>query len=153
MADILASEQTSEFSEVFHLYSQNSQDSLPISKLPSAMKSIGLFPKQSHINEIVNKTDPEGSGFITLPDFLNSMSSHLDCCWANPEDEIKETFEFFDENDDGLLSITEVREVLKKTADSGLNDEEIENLVRKGNCDEEGNINLEEFKKIFLDFY
>ena len=59
------------------------------------------------------------------------------------EEDIREVFRVFDRDGNGLISVTELRQVMSSLG--GLTEEEVEELVREADRDGDGQVNYEEF--------
>lgn len=66
---------------------------------------------------------------------------------TNPEEEIKRTFEVFDEDGDGLISAVEIKHAMMALGKS-LTDEEADEMIREANVDGNGRIDYKEFAKM-----
>jgi len=82
----------------------------------------------------------EGSGTVDFPEFLNMMAKKIQS--TDFEEEIREAFRVFDRQKTGHISAQELRFVLSNI-NSLLTDEEIEELLKDADSDQDGLINYE----------
>jgi calmodulin len=71
------------------------------------MRSLGQSPTEAELQDMINEVDPEGTGSIDFPEFLSLMARKMKD--TNVEDELRESFAVFDKNNDGFLSLKELR--------------------------------------------
>jgi Ca2+-binding EF-hand superfamily protein len=65
------------------------------------------------------------------------------------EEELIETFKFFDKDGNGLISAHELRFVMM-TAGESLKEEEIDEMIREADIDGDGYVDYEEFVRMML---
>ena len=69
---------------------------------------------------------------------------------GDEDDELRHVFAIFDKNGDGYLSHGEVKDAMLKLEEN-FTDEEVENLIRSADLDQDGEINYREFKRMLSD--
>ena len=65
------------------------------------------------------------------------------------EDELVEAFKVFDRDGDGSVSVDELMTIMTMLGER-LTREEVETMIRDADKDEDGELNFEEFKSIWL---
>ena len=68
---------------------------------------------------------------------------------TNSEDQIPETFRVFDKDGDGFLSADELKQVMGNNGEK-LTDDEVEELIKEADIDNDGQINYEEFVTLLM---
>lgn len=81
-----------------------------------------------------------GNGTIDFPEFLNMMSAKITD--LGTEEEIRETFLFFDKNGDGVISARELRLVMANLGER-MTDDEINEMIQEADINGDGVINYE----------
>ncbi|KAJ7978966.1 putative Calmodulin [Quillaja saponaria] len=126
------------------------------------MRNIRIFMTDKEVDEIVVKLDSNGDGLIDFDEF----------CWLSEsmvgqdqegsggdvreglknedgKENLKEAFDVFDKDKDGLISVEELGLVLSSL---GLNEgrklEDCKEMIKKVDMDGDGMVNFEEFKRM-----
>jgi len=147
MADQLSEEQISEFKEAFSLFDKDGDGTITTVELGTVMRSLGLNPTETEIQDLVNEVDADGNGTIDFPEFLTMMARKMKN--TDSEEEIKEAFKVFDKDGNGYISAAELRHVMTNLGEK-LTDNEVDEMVREADIDGDGQINYDEFVKMML---
>lgn len=110
------------------------------------MKSLGEDPTESEVQEMIYEVDQEGKGSINFHEFVIMMARKSEMQQDENED-IKAAFFVFDKNNDGFVSVDEMREVLSKF-DLTTPTEEIEDMIKTVDMDGDGMLSFEEFTNL-----
>ncbi|XP_053404175.1 calmodulin-A-like [Mercenaria mercenaria] len=146
-ADILTEEQIEEFMEAFNLFDKDGDGLISTKELGTVIRSLGLNPTEAELQDMINEVDADGNDSVDFPEFLKMMAKNVQC--TDSEKDIKEAFRVFDRNGDGLISATELRLVMTNLGER-LSDEEVDDMIREADIDNDGKINYDEFLKIVL---
>ncbi len=147
MADQLTEEQIAEFKEAFFLYDKNSDGTITTKELGTVMRSLGINPTEAELVEMINEVDANGNGTIDFPEFLTLMVRRTNN--TNPEEEILDVFKVFDRDGNGMISIDELRHVMKSLGET-LSELEVDEMIRDGYIDGDEQINYKEFVKMMF---
>lgn len=99
------------------------------------MRTLGQNPTEAELQYMINEVDDDGSGTIDFDEFLKMMASIV----KNPEDEERELFEafcVFDKDNDGFISIHELKFVLTNLGEK-LTDQEMNEIIKDADLDGE----------------
>ena len=96
---------------------------------------------------MINEVDESGDGELDFPEFLLLMSNSMKD--NGSEDELVEAFKVFDRDGDGSVSVDELMTIMTMLGER-LTREEVETMIRDADKDEDGELNFEEFKSIWL---
>ncbi|KAJ9678788.1 hypothetical protein PVL29_020858 [Vitis rotundifolia] len=96
---------------------------------------------------MINEVDADDNRTIDFPKFLNLMARKIKN--IDSEEELKKTFQFFDKNQNGFISIVELRHVMSNLGEK-LVDEEVDEMIHRVDVDGHGHINYEEFVKVMM---
>jgi len=103
-------------------------------------------PSPEEITQIVQSIDADSSGTIDFNEFLDLMS---DKRFQGPEkDELRQAFNMFDKDGNGVISASELGEVMRNLGQK-LHEDEIEVMLKEADLDGDSNINFDEFKQMF----
>ena len=93
-------------------------------------------------DELMKSADKNDNGTIEFNEFLDVMSSNLE--ETDLEQDLRLAFKLFDEDDNGLISESELRKVLS-SLQMNYSDAEIERMVNEADLDGDGSISYNEF--------
>jgi calmodulin len=96
---------------------------------------------------MIKEIDTDGNGTIDFPEFLTMMARKLQD--SEGEEEIREAFKVFDKDGTGFISAAELRHVMTNLGEK-LTDEEVDEMIREADVDNDGQINYDEFVKMML---
>jgi len=110
------------------------------------MRVIGQSWTEAELRDTISEIEVSGSGTINFPEFLTMMLRTDD---TDPDEVIKESFKVFDKDGNGFISAAELGCVM---ADYGerLSDVELGEMIREADIDGDGQINYEEFVKMWM---
>ncbi|CAK7346513.1 unnamed protein product [Dovyalis caffra] len=94
-------------------------------KLPTRTTS---SPKDRHVQDMVCEADQDGNGTLDFEEFLNDMGKKQK---KNVTDELKQAFKVFDMNQDGYISVNELRQGMMIYLGQRLTKEEAEQMIRE----------------------
>ncbi|GFQ04168.1 calmodulin [Phtheirospermum japonicum] len=111
------------------------------------MRSLGQNPTKAELQDMINKVDAHGNGIIIFPQFLNLIARKMKD--IDSEEELKEAFRVFDKDQNGFISVAELRHVMTNLGEN-LTDEEVDEMICEADVDDDGQINYEEFVKVMM---
>ncbi|XP_068648985.1 calmodulin-like protein 3 [Aristolochia californica] len=138
-----------ELEMVFATFDKNGDGSITKLELKESLENLGLFVTKEQISTMVEKFDSNQDGLIDLEEFCALYESMVkgeeDEGEGKELDSLKEAFNVFDENGDGLITAEELGLVMTSL---GLNRgaEDCKNMIKKADKDGDGKVNFEEFK-------
>jgi calmodulin len=118
-------------------------------ELGTVMRSLGQSPTEEELQEMVDEVDADGSGAIDLQEFLTLLARQMREASGADEDELREAFHVFDQDQNGFISRDELRHVLQNLGER-LSEEELAEMLREADADGDGQINYSEFAKVML---
>ncbi|KAL4239135.1 hypothetical protein ACF0H5_003837 [Mactra antiquata] len=136
-------EQISEFKEAFALFDKDGDGTITTKELGTVMRSLGCNPTESELSDMITVVDADGSGSIEFPEFLTMMARRADDN-TDTEEELKQAFAVFDKDKSGKISASELRHVMVNLGEK-LTDEEVEEMIREGDINGDGEIDYDEF--------
>ena len=137
-----------EFKEAFNFFDKDCDGFITTKELEIVMRSLGHNPTQEEIDELIKLYDKDESGTIDLDEFIDLMNNKLK--EQQEEQVLLESFQLFDRDGDGLISVEDLKYVFKAIGEK-LEEELINQLKQQGCVDQDGNITYQEFVRIMTD--
>ena len=147
IVDNLTDEQIIEFREAFQAFDKDGNGSITTKELGTVMRSLGQNLSEIEIKEVIDEVDEDKNGTIDFQEFLSLMARKMKI--IDKEDELLDALKILDLEGTGKISKYQLRYIILST-ESGLNGNEIEEILKKTDFDEDGNINLNDFIKILM---
>ena len=97
----------------------------------------------SDLKKFVAECDTDGDGTIDFDEFVTMMARKMKSA-PNTEEEMREVFRMFDEDNSGSISSSELRHLLK-TLGGGLSQGDVNEIVKAIDINGDGEIDYEEF--------
>ncbi|KAI3973926.1 hypothetical protein MKX01_030502 [Papaver californicum] len=150
-----------ELERVFATFDKNGDGFITKQELGESLKNIGLFSDEIEVDSMVAKLDVNGDGLIDIDEFCELYDSIMgkkkkrEKIGEEEEEEddddeeevMKEAFDVFDGDKDGLISVEELGIVLKSLGiKQGMKVEECKEMIRKVDMDGDGMVSFDEFK-------
>ncbi|PUZ62844.1 hypothetical protein GQ55_3G019400 [Panicum hallii var. hallii] len=145
----LSKQQIEEFREAFSLFDKDGDGTITTKELGTVMGSLGQSPTEEELQEMVKEVDADGSGAIDFQEFLTLLARQMRESSGADEEELREAFRVFDQDQNGFISRDELRHVLQNLGER-LSDEELAEMLREADVDGDGQINYTEFAKVML---
>ncbi|KAK1590649.1 uncharacterized protein LY79DRAFT_590357 [Colletotrichum navitas] len=147
----LTEEQKAQYKEVFDLFDKDGTGALEgditAQELGAVMRSLGLNPSDTELNDMVNEVDADNNGSIDFNEFLNLMAQKVQV--GDAEEELKNAFKVFDRDGSGTISAEELRHVLTSLGED-MTPAEIDEMIQMADKNGDGSIDYDEFASIMM---
>jgi Ca2+-binding EF-hand superfamily protein len=143
----LTEEQVTELREAFAAYDRDGDGHITLQELRQMLESQGAELTEAELLIILVKADADANRTIDFEEFLAFISRRMKA--AGAEGELREAFDAFDKNRDGLVSIDELLHVMGMLGEE-MSREEAEASLRRGDSDGDGQLTYEEFVEFML---
>ncbi|XP_048031998.1 calcium-binding protein 2 [Megalobrama amblycephala] len=142
----LRPEEIEELREAFKEFDRN-KGYINCRDLGECMRTMGYMPTEM---ELIELSQQIGGGKIDFEDFVELMGPKM---LAETADmigvkELRDAFKEFDSNGDGQISVTELREAMKKLMGEQLNPKDIDDILRDADLNGDGLVDFEEFVRM-----
>jgi len=138
----LTEEQVTELREAFSAHDRDGDGRITLQELRQTLERLGEEPTDAELRVLIVKADADGNEMIDFAEFLAFMSRRMREPGAG--DEIREAFDAFDRDRDGLVSIDELLQVMERLGEK-MTREEAEASLRRADSDGDGQLTYEEF--------
>ena len=145
--ELLTEEEICELHEAFNIFDIDSDGSIETSQLSMLMNSLKQYPTKEELSNIVKEIDIDNTNQIYFNQFLRIMAKRLKSGKDDEEKKLKRIFMSLDRNNNGLISIHEIRYIVTHSTEE-LNEKHIEMIMKEVDTDGDGLISYEEFTTI-----
>ncbi|KAL2077835.1 hypothetical protein ACEWY4_027339 [Coilia grayii] len=143
----LRPEEIEELREAFVEFDKKNSGYVKCRDLGECMRTMGYMPTEMELIELSQQIT---GGKIDFEDFVELMGPKMIAETADMigVKELRDAFKEFDSNGDGKISITELREAMKKLLGETLNPRDIDEILRDGDLNGDGLVDFEEFVRM-----
>ncbi|XP_026213887.1 calcium-binding protein 2 isoform X1 [Anabas testudineus] len=143
----LRPEELDELREAFVEFDKNKKGYISHKDLGECMRTMGYMPTEM---ELIELSQQICGGKVDFEDFVELMGPKM---LAETADmigvkELRDAFKEFDSNGDGLISLTELREAMKKLMGEQVTNREINEILRDVDLNGDGLVDFEEFVRM-----
>uniref|UniRef100_A0A7N0V309 EF-hand domain-containing protein n=1 Tax=Kalanchoe fedtschenkoi TaxID=63787 RepID=A0A7N0V309_KALFE len=142
-----ASKKLDEVREVFNRFDANGDGLISSAELAGVLKALGSDSSADEISRMMEELDADRDGFINLSEFASFCKS-ANVAGAGSGDDgagVRDAFDLYDKNGDGLISAAELHQVLNKLGES-CSVQDCEKMIKSVDSDGDGNVSFDEFK-------
>ncbi|GAB2216104.1 hypothetical protein Droror1_Dr00023872 [Drosera rotundifolia] len=154
--EIVVETKSDELEQVFHMLDKNHDGFLSKQELRESLHSVGFSANETDVDDIVKGLDCNGDGLVDFDEFRalfktkdqeSDEKEQLGRVVDEKEEELKEAFDVFDGNKDGLITEQELGSVLSSLGFAeGRRVEDCKEMISKVDVDGDGMVNFHEFK-------
>ncbi|XP_061582278.1 calcium-binding protein 2 isoform X1 [Cololabis saira] len=143
----LRPEEIEELREAFVEFDKNKKGYISHKDLGECMRTMGYMPTEM---ELIHLSQQICGGKVDFEDFVELMGPKM---LAETADmigvkELRDAFREFDSNGDGQISLTELREAMKKLMGEQVTNREINEILRDVDLNGDGLVDFEEFVRM-----
>lgn len=144
----LKPDQKDEIKEAFDLFDADSTGTIDAKELKVALRALGFEPKKEELKKLVSDLDKSGSssGKVQLDynQFLEIMTAKMS--EKDSKEQILKAFQLF-KGTTGKISFDDLKLVAKELGEN-MSDEELMEMIKEADKDEDGEVSEEEFMRI-----
>ena len=141
------SQDKDKYKKIFEMYDNNKDGNVNSIELANILKAIDINVSDEEIRDIIFELDLEGNGEINYEDFLTIVKRREKD--VDKEEEVLNAFKLFDKEGNGLININELKHIML-TVGNNITEEELNDLLKEADTDNDGYINYEEFIRSLL---
>merc|ERR1740121_8527 len=144
----LKDEQKAEIKEAFDLFDTDGTGTIDAKELKVALRALGFEPKKEELKKLVSDLDKSssasGQGMLDFNEFLEIMTSKMS--EKDSKEQIQKAFQLF-KGPSGKISFEDLKAVAKELGET-MSDEELQEMIREADKDEDNEVSEEEFMRI-----
>lgn len=130
------------------MFNPNGNGMIPNEQVGPAVRALlGKNPTEKEMREMIKEFDREGTGQIDFSDFLSLTAGLLK--EQTTEEELVEAFRVFDREGEGTISANKLHLIMANLGEK-LTANEIDELVREADIENNNSINYEKFLRIMM---
>ena len=129
--------------DIFDQFDRDGDGYITVEDLKGALLSMGKDLTDDELRQLISEADLDGDGKVSFKEFL-SMSAATKMREIHEDTELKEAFDFYDANKDGLVSVTELQSALKRLG-MPVSHEEAQRMIKAADTDGDGQVSFDEF--------
>ncbi|KAM0939037.1 putative EF-hand domain-containing protein [Dioscorea sansibarensis] len=147
-----------ELETVFSTFDKDGDGFITMQELEESLRKLGLFSTEKELVSMIERVDVNRDGLIDLGEFqklyesiVKGNSNGDDDGYGEDQKEmdLKEAFDVFDGNRDGLITVDELGLVLSSLG-LGRRVEDYKDMIKKVDLDGDGMVNFDEFKRMMM---
>ncbi|XP_010537496.1 PREDICTED: probable calcium-binding protein CML27 [Tarenaya hassleriana] len=136
---------TEELKKVFDQFDANGDGKISAVELGNVMKAMGTPYTEAELQRVMEDVDVDRDGFINLDEFSALCRSSSSASEAAAE--LRDAFDLYDADRNGLISAAELHLVLNRLGMSCSVDDCVR-MIGPVDSDGDGNVNFDEFQKM-----
>ena len=145
--ELLSEKEICELHEAFNIFDIYSDGCIETSQLRMLMNSLRQYPTKEELAQIIKEIDINNTHQIYFNQFLKIMAKRLKNTQNDEDKYLKSCFLSLDRNKNGIISLHEIRYIITHYKEK-ITEDEIQDLMREADTDEDGYISFEEFMSI-----
>mmetsp|Transcript_129395 Transcript_129395/g.258331 ORF Transcript_129395/g.258331 Transcript_129395/m.258331 type:complete len:167 (-) Transcript_129395:43-543(-) len=144
----LKEDQRKEIKEAFDLFDTDGTGTIQAKELKVALRALGFEPNKEELKKLVSDLDKSSSqsdqGQLDFNEFLEIMTAKMS--EKDSREQIQKGFQLF-KGPSGKISFEDLRAVARELGEN-MSGEELMEMIREADKDEDGEVNEEEFMRI-----
>lgn len=130
-----------ELKKVFDQFDSNGDGKISVVELGGVFKAMGTSYTETELNRVLEEVDTDRDGYINVDEFSTLCRS------SSSASEIRDAFDLYDQDKNGLISAAELHQVLNRLGMS-CSVEDCSRMIGPVDADGDGNVNFQEFQKM-----
>ncbi|PAA57207.1 hypothetical protein BOX15_Mlig006678g1, partial [Macrostomum lignano] len=131
--------------EVFNKSDTNGNGAIEVKELVSLMRAAGQTVTRPEAEALIREFDKNSNGTLEFQEFVAMMNAFVEKGGHKPQSEKQRIFELLDQNQDGVISKSELKFVMNEILQEGMSDRELDDMMTAADSDQDGVINFDEF--------
>ncbi|XP_052768599.1 calmodulin-beta-like [Mya arenaria] len=134
-----------EYRSAFDMFDKDGDGTITTKELGTVMRSLGQDPSEQELVDMINEVDMDGNKTIDFDEFCLMMKKRSS--EQNADDDLRDAFNVFDNDGNGYISMSELRQVMINLGEE-MTDEEVLEMLKEADIDGDGQISYDEFVRM-----
>lgn len=144
VSQLVSKEEVENMEKIFMDMDENGDGMLSKDEIMNGYeKHFGEIIEQEEVDKMFDAIDTDGNGTIDYSEFLMATISEQQLL---SKEKLKAAFNMFDKDGSGTIDKQEIKDVLG--ADGGMDEQQLEKIIREVDEDDDGEISFEEFENM-----
>uniref|UniRef100_A0A2N9EQ98 EF-hand domain-containing protein n=1 Tax=Fagus sylvatica TaxID=28930 RepID=A0A2N9EQ98_FAGSY len=137
-----------EVKKIFNKFDKNGDGKISRDELKDVLHALGSKTTSDEVKRIMSEIDKDGNGFISLEEFaeFHLGGPSVDGSQGSTK-ELRDAFDLYDLDKNGLISANELHEVLKRLGEK-CTLADCTKMISSVDTDGDGHVNFDEFKNM-----
>ncbi|CAN4088756.1 unnamed protein product [Withania somnifera] len=136
-----------EVQKVFKRFDANGDGMISADELSGVINALGSGTSPEEVARMMDEMDVDRDGFISLQEFAEFCKGDVDGVGDGGVKELREAFDLYDQDSNGLISAVELHQILSRLGES-CSVQDCTKMINSVDSDGDGSVNFEEFKKM-----
>ncbi|XP_063684874.1 calmodulin-like [Bolinopsis microptera] len=136
--------QVLEFKEAFSLFDKEGRGYITSCQITKIVNMFGTPASKDAIDKFMTDYDDDKNGNLDFHEFLKMMARNAVVLNDLADDNIRIAFQALDKDNNGYIEKLELLQIMRGLGEQ-LTEKDVEDMIKEGDLDEDGRINLEEF--------
>lgn len=136
--------QVQEFKEAFSLFDREGRGYITAAEITKIVNMFGTPASKHAIDMFMKDYDDDENGNLDFAEFLKMMSRNNVVLTELADENIRAAFQALDKDSNGYIEKVELLQIMRGLGEQ-LTEKDVEDMIKEGDLDEDGRINLEEF--------
>lgn len=150
-AALQVSKSEKELRSAFRVYDADNDGRISHAELSKVLTSLGGEISEEEVRQLMKQIDTDDDGFISLEEFIHfhqgsAVPVSVGGDISPMHDPMRDAFQMFDKDGNGLISVTELQSVLVSLGDKGHSLEECKKMISSVDKDGDGFVDFTEFQ-------
>ena len=138
-------EKLEEYKEAFDMFDADHGGTISCDEIYKIMKNYGNPVSKKEVVAMIAKIDTSGDGELDFEEFVTLMEINFQEVTETEEDEVLRAFKSFDKDNDNQITNYEFRYILTKIGNNRLTEEEVDELFKECDLQNDGVVNYVDF--------
>ncbi|CAL8077351.1 unnamed protein product [Calicophoron daubneyi] len=142
MADKVSDEEIKLYKETFDEFDLNHDGQLDSKEMKKALDKMGMKNSMAEVKAMIKKVDLDHSGTLNFSEFILLVEQKKK--FASSDENLLQSFKFYDKNGDGYITAEELKAVVSKT-NPHVTMKEVMETINKVDKNHDGKLDFNEF--------
>lgn len=145
-------EEIRQLKDLFSLYDNDNSGSINKTELKLLMNSLGYYPSDELIQQMILENDVDGDELIDFEEFVQMAQRYKKEESMSPQNALRNAFQVLDKDHSRTLSNREFKAILTKVGDFPLNNDEVDEIYNALGLSENDEIPINDIIALFTQF-